>query len=476
MPNSLSNHLHGVILSAAKDLPLFPRFKFVKSKSFSALRMTMAGLIGETSVLVLTLATLAALPAAQAQNARKLTLREAAQLTLANSRAIQLASIRVERAAAEHAQAKSIFRPQVLLGSGLAYSKGFPLSIEGSAPSIFQVNASQALFDASLRNIERQASAMRDAAAKNADEQRDAALLEVVHVYLDLDRNQRSLVMLRAQSNSLEATAELIAERVNAGLDTALEGSKARLAAAKVRANLKTLEGAVSLLTFRLRDLAGIAQDEPIETLFPELTLRTDLNAVGELAEQSLRRSPAIAALDDEVRSREFAVRSEQASRWPRIHLVGQYALFSRHNNYEDYFQRFERNNVTIGASIVVPLYERERLSARMSKAEADLKDAKLRRENTRAGIGQQVRAITATIGQNQEAREVARLELDVVRKSLDQVLTLYEEGKVNRIAVEQARAEENRAWVALFDAEYQTERAKLELLKLTGELQAAIL
>ena len=70
----------------------------------------------------------------------------------------------------------------------------------------------------------------------------------------------------------------------------------------------------------------------------------------------------------------------------------------------------------------------------------------------------------------------LTEIRIDELLSSLDAVLALYEEGKVNRLAVEQARVEENRAWVNLFDAEYQAERAKLELLKLTGELQAAVI
>src|SRR5690348_2314807 len=123
-----------VILSAAKDLLLRFDAGRTKSRSFAALRMTAYCCVR----VVLALAWV--MPAAFAQTPRKLTLREAAQLTLQNNRAIQLAAIAVDRAAAEQDEAKSIFRPQVMLGSGLAYSKGFPLSIEGSTPSIFQVN------------------------------------------------------------------------------------------------------------------------------------------------------------------------------------------------------------------------------------------------------------------------------------------------------------------------------------------------
>src|SRR5215470_10340198 len=37
--------------------------------------------------------------------------------------------------------------PRLVVGSGLAYTNGFPMSIEGSAPSIVQARASQYLFN-----------------------------------------------------------------------------------------------------------------------------------------------------------------------------------------------------------------------------------------------------------------------------------------------------------------------------------------
>ena len=66
-----------------------------------------------------------------------LTLSDAVSLALKKNRQGLLAETDVSRAAAEHKESKSPFRPQIFLGSGAAATKGFPLSIEGSAPSIF---------------------------------------------------------------------------------------------------------------------------------------------------------------------------------------------------------------------------------------------------------------------------------------------------------------------------------------------------
>ena len=93
----------------------------------------------------------------RSEGARRLTLTDAIALTMQNNREVRLAAAAVSRAEAERQEIRSQFRPQIFIGTGLAGTRGFPLSIEGSAPSIVQVASSQSLFNASLRNSERQA-------------------------------------------------------------------------------------------------------------------------------------------------------------------------------------------------------------------------------------------------------------------------------------------------------------------------------
>ena len=405
---------------------------------------------------------------------RRLSLREATDLAVRNNRNIQLAQAGVDLAAAEHEQARSVFRPQVLLGSGLAYTKGFPLSIEGSAPSVFQVNTSQALFDRSLRNQEKQAGQMQQAAAKSLEETRDQVVAETVLTYLDLDRSRRSLEYLSSQTDNLRSVQELTADRVAAGLELPLESTRAELTTARSRSQLASLRNQISLLEFRLRDLTGIAQSVSIVTEQAAVPALSPEETLDGLVAQALDNYPGLRSLDEEVRSKEFQVASEKGTRWPRVNLVGQYGLFSKINNYDQYFQKFARNNITIGMSIVVPLYERERYNARLAKSEAELAQTRYKLDEMRATISRQVRELWGAMEQQTAEREVARLELELARKSLDAVLAQYDEGKVNRLMVEQARVEENRAWVNRLDADYQAERAHLELLRLSGEIRAA--
>ena len=77
---------------------------------------------------------------------RTFTVQEVVQMALGHSPEVMMAKAQVMRAGEAVRETRSLNRPQVYAGTGLAYNNGFPLSIEGSAPSIFQVAASQSIF------------------------------------------------------------------------------------------------------------------------------------------------------------------------------------------------------------------------------------------------------------------------------------------------------------------------------------------
>ena len=79
-----------------------------------------------------------------------LSLKRAVELALAHSPAAGEASADSQRAFASYREAKDQYLPQFLIGSGLGDSWGYPLSLEGSAPSLVNVTAQSALFNPAL--------------------------------------------------------------------------------------------------------------------------------------------------------------------------------------------------------------------------------------------------------------------------------------------------------------------------------------
>ena len=78
---------------------------------------------------------------------RTVTLAQVLDLAMTQSAEAALARLDERRAAAAVQAARDPFFPKIFAGSGLAYSSGFPLSIEGSAPSILESRAIASVFN-----------------------------------------------------------------------------------------------------------------------------------------------------------------------------------------------------------------------------------------------------------------------------------------------------------------------------------------
>src|SRR5690242_7963560 len=81
-----------------------------------------------------------------------LTLRAAIELALKNSTTTGVSQADLQRARSTVTQTRDVFLPQAVVGSGLGASYGFPLSLEGAAPSVFNVNFQGALLNAAQRS------------------------------------------------------------------------------------------------------------------------------------------------------------------------------------------------------------------------------------------------------------------------------------------------------------------------------------
>ncbi|HLB89045.1 MAG TPA: hypothetical protein VJK29_15430, partial [Terriglobales bacterium] len=89
--------------------------------------------------------------------AEPLPLKRAVELALSHSTTAGVASADEQRAFASYREARNQFMPQFIIGSGLGKSWGFPLSLEGSAPALVNLNSQSALLNPALRDFIRAA-------------------------------------------------------------------------------------------------------------------------------------------------------------------------------------------------------------------------------------------------------------------------------------------------------------------------------
>ena len=420
------------------------------------------------------LLALAAIVVAQAE-VRTLTLKEAADLAARQSPEVLLARLDEQRAAAAAQAARDPFVPKMFVGSGLAYTSGFPMSIEGSAPSIVQARAVSSLYNKPQRLAVAQAREQARGAQIATQEQRDSAVGRVVSTFLDAERRGRLVELARRQVESSEKVHSLVALRVQEGRELPLEGKRAALDLAKARQRLLAFEADREAAESTVAFLLGLPPGERVRPAGEERQLPELPQSSEAAVEEALRENREIKRLESALLAKGFETQARRAERYPVLDLVAQYGLFARFNNYEDFFRRFQRHNGQLGVSIQLPLLFGPGRAGRIGVAESEAARLRLQINQVRGRVSLDTERQFLELQKSESARQVNRLDLELARETLAVQLARFDEGRASLKQVEEARLGEQEKWMAYYDAVTQAEAARYALLESTGRLLAAL-
>lgn len=422
------------------------------------------------------LAALFATALALSAEVHTLTLREALELAQKQNPDILIARIDELRAAETVREARDPFTPRLVVGSGLAYTSGFPMSIEGSAPSVVQARAIQSIYN---RPLSFQVAVAREnarGAVIDSAVRRDEVLHRVATMHVAADRAGRIADLVGQQIASFEKIADAVKARVGEGRELPIESRAAELRLLQARQRFQALQAetdqAQSALAVALGFPAGdkvqaAAQEEPARVPVPE----TEALAV----EEALTNSKQLRRIESSMQARQLQAQGARSARWPQVDLVAQYALMAKFNQYEDFFRKFQRHNGQLGISFQLPLFAGN--AAKAQAATADLEIARLRLElnATRDRISIDTHRSWQDLAVATSGRDVARMDLDVTRERLGVALAQFEEGRVTIRQVEELRSAEMEKWLAYYDAQAAVDRARLELLRTTGTIASIL-
>ncbi len=395
-------------------------------------------------------------------------------LALAQSPDLMIVRLDQQKARDQVSIAHDAFVPKVYGGSGAAWTSGFPSSIEGNAPSIFQAKTQMALYDRPQSYQVAQANEMVRGAGIDIARKQDDVVYQVACLFLDAEQAARSLDVARREVESLSRVRELVEARVAEGRELAIESKKADLAAKRARLNVEVLNTNLVNAETSLAQVLGLGPEDRVRAAQED---RTNL-AVPASEEQSIEAaieySRDLKRIESNMQSKMLEIKGYKATRLPKVNLVAQYSLFAKYN-YQDYFTRFQRNNGQLGASFEIPLLVGNAARAYISQGEADMAKYRIELDRTRARIAGDLRRAYQEVKRSESAREVSRLELDVARDQVAINLAQMDEGRLPLAAVEQARAIENDRWLVYYDAQHAADRARLSVLRLTGGLLVAL-
>jgi outer membrane protein TolC len=403
-----------------------------------------------------------------------LTLRQAVTIALKESPDLVLARLDEQKAQAAVRVAKDPFGPKVYAGSGLAKTYGYPSSIEGAAPSIIQARTDMALFN---RPKSYELAKVREnarGAAIGTQSKSDEVVYQTASLFLDAQQMARATQSLQLEVESLGRVGEAVKLRVDEGREIPLENKRIAADLARTRQRHQSLADDLDYVQATLAVVLGFTAGDRVQPLdddgkAPEIP-ETE-QAARELALQNNRE---IRRLESQLQAKGFELRGYQSARLPVIDLVAQYSLFAK-SNYQDFFTHFQRNNAQFGVSIQIPVLTGSAPKGLASQAESEVLQLRTQMNQIRNRIELDTHKGYQDLEKSQSAREVARLDLDYAREQVTVLLALLGEGRATQQRVDDARLNEQEKWIAFYDAQHTVEKARLNLLRETGTLAAAL-
>ncbi|MGH9638645.1 MAG: TolC family protein [Bryobacteraceae bacterium] len=404
-----------------------------------------------------------------------LTLRQALDIASRQNPDVLLARLDQQHAEAGIRIANDPFRPKVYAGSGLAYTYGYPNSIDGSAPSVFQMRTDMQLYNRPDRYQAAAASQSARAADYGAQAKEDDVAYRTADLFLTASQIEREEQAIKDQLPSLRKVVEI----THAGVE---EGSRLPVDLKQAQVNLEVASqqlGADRLdndyYEMMLAMALGYPATDRVKPLDSDVTDVTAPASAKVAIADALKNNKKVRQLQSSILTKELVLRSYKAERWPQVSLVAQYSLFAPFANYTQYFKNFQYNNAQIGAAITIPVLlgsarggHEEQTSIEMAKLRVQLDQ--LRNQiiaNTKRSYQQWEKAKTL--------RDLTREQLELARQELTVKLAQNGEGKLPMSDVEQARVDEENRWVGLYAADAQVTRAKFAILRQMGALYSSV-
>src|SRR6202167_1022216 len=148
------------------------------------------------------------------------TLRQVVELALKHATAISITAADQQHAFASYRELRNSYIPQLNAGAGIGWSDGFPLSLEGAAPSLFNVTAQSALINPALKDFIR--AAHSDIAVSNLHikDQRNQVVQDTVLSYAELEKWEQRLDRLHEIYPDGQKMEAAVADRVKEGIDS----------------------------------------------------------------------------------------------------------------------------------------------------------------------------------------------------------------------------------------------------------------
>jgi len=390
-------------------------------------------------------------------------------LALRNSTQVRISAADVQHAEAAVMESVDAYRPSFSVGSSLGYSYGFPVG----QPSVYDVAANSLAYSFSQPDYIRGARAALVSAQMQLKDTRQQVILDSALDYIQLATLSQQMTALDEENGFVHKLVEIETERVDAGLDSKVELTQARLTGAQIALRRLHLVNQAELVKVRLAHLTGL---KPADIVSESQTIPS----APEISEPAgIDDNNGVKAAYASARSKLYVARGDsRQNNHPTFGFGLEYNRYSKFNNYNEYYLRFQHNNFNVGIQITLPLFDATR-TARAKGTSAEAAHASAQADQLRDQTNEQVLQLQKNIAELNAQEQVAELQNELSQDQLDAITTQLQAGSPAPGGAaplpkdeQGAHIRERTHYVDMLETRFELTQARLSLLRSLGRIE----
>ncbi|HXE09696.1 MAG TPA: TolC family protein [Acidobacteriaceae bacterium] len=410
----------------------------------------------------------------------QLSLSSAVDLALRSNPRVLGARDEVRRARAQLAESHDVYVPSASFGSNVGQAYGYlPYP-----PTLFTGNAGSLVFSASQHYYIESARVGLKAAEMSLRDIGETVAQDTALSFLTLAHNQERAKAIHEQLDDANKLASISQARFDAGQDSRLELTQAKLTAAQLKLGALRADDEVDNERNHLARLIGMpAASLTIDGVFPTAAIPSD-------APERPYANDAIAAAFFTAQAKEQQAKGDSRVRfWPNINLVINY---TRYATFTDSFKNLEKiyrdpnkpmqslltaNSAAFGIQVNLPFLDKTRTDkARETAAEAahamhDAQNAEMDALDGESKLRHSIDELKAQAEVADLQRDYSQQQLEVLQQQLQSGTGNPNGPQMTPKDEQKARIDERDKYLAVLDAGYQLHQAEVQLLRQMGQL-----
>jgi outer membrane protein TolC len=295
--------------------------------------------------------------------------------------------------------------------------------------------------------------------------------------FVALDHDQQREAVIEQQTQYAATLLNIVQERFDAGRDTQVDLTEARLAAAQLRLGLLRAQDDTANDRDHLGHLIGLPSiGIHADGGFPSAPPSTDNSSQG-----SGPANAGVASAFANASAKMLQARGDARYLYrPQINSVVQYQRYASFTNsfkqLKDLNQTIGSNEAALGVQITIPVFDKFH-QAKARETAADAAHALHEAENSQIQVLDNQSRLRHSVAELQLRAEVAGLEQELSQQQLDVLRVQLQAGNPNGPQMspkdeQNARIAERNKYLTVVDTSFQLHQAEINLLRQQGRLE----